>query len=105
MATQRSPEQTSSRIPADGQFRRPAIEITLRRMDDSQSGRSLTREQLRLVLFPNLPAEEGRRRIETALARAEDEERAERVERLADDPDLDAELMRSLRPFLVDDLP
>lgn len=83
----------------------PALEITLRRMDDSQSGRSLTREQLRLVLFPNHPAEEGRARIEAALARAEDEERTQRVERLANDPDLDAELLRSLRSFLVDDLP
>jgi hypothetical protein len=74
-------------------------------MDDSQSGRSLTREQLRLVLFPNLSPDEGRRRIDDALARSQDEERARRVERLANDPDLDAELMRSLRPFLVDDLP
>jgi hypothetical protein len=74
-------------------------------MDDSQSRRPLTREQLRLVLFPGLSPDEGRRRIDAAFARSEDEERAQRVEILANDPDLDEELMRSLRPFPVDDLP
>jgi hypothetical protein len=74
-------------------------------MDESQNRRSLTREQLRLVLFPGLDPDEGWRRIDAAFARSEDEERARRVESLANDPDLDEELMRSLRPFLVDDLP
>lgn len=74
-------------------------------MDDSQSGEPTTREQLRLVLFPNLAPEEGKQRIDAAFARAENEERVQRIERLANDPDLDEELLRSLRPFLVDDLP
>jgi hypothetical protein len=66
-------------------------------MDDS-------REQLRLVLFPGLSREEGRLRIETAFARAEDEVRAQRIERLANDPDLDGELMRTLRQLSGDEL-
>lgn len=73
-------------------------------MDDAQSQTSPTREQLRLVLFPTLAPEEGRQRIETAFARAEDEERAQRIELLADDPDLDAELLRTLRRLSPDEL-
>ncbi|HSC72580.1 MAG TPA: hypothetical protein VLB89_00345 [Gaiellaceae bacterium] len=73
-------------------------------MDESQSRPSPTREQLRLALFPNLAPEEGRQRIETAFARAEDEERAQRIERLANEPDLDGELLRALRRLSADEL-
>jgi hypothetical protein len=66
-------------------------------MDDSQSGQSPTREQLRLLLFPDLSREEGLLRIDAAFAGAKDEERAQRIERLANDPDLDEELLRSIR--------
>jgi hypothetical protein len=72
-------------------------------MDDAQSGRPRTREQLRLVLFPDLTPEEGRLRVAAAFARAEDKERAQRVERLAKDPDLDEELLRSLRRLSDDE--
>jgi hypothetical protein len=74
-------------------------------MDDSRGEESTTREQLRLVLFPSLTPGEGKQRIDAAFARAENEDRVQRTERLANDPDLDEELLRSLRPFLVDDLP
>ncbi len=56
------------------------------------------------MLFPNLAPEDGRRRIDTAFARAEDEERAQRVERLAADPDLDEELLRTIRRLSSDEL-
>jgi hypothetical protein len=72
-------------------------------MDDTQSGRSPTREQLRLLLFPDLTPEEGRLRIDAAFAGAQDEERARRIERLANDPTLDEELLRSLRRLSGDD--
>jgi hypothetical protein len=62
------------------------------------------REQLRLVLFPNLAPEEGRRKIEAAFARAGDKKRLQRVERLANDPDLDAELLRTIRRLSSDEL-
>lgn len=48
------------------------------------------------MLFPHLSREEGWRRIEAALDAATDSERAERIEQLASDPDLDQELLRSL---------
>ena len=73
-------------------------------MHDSDSERSRTLEQLRLMLFPNLSQEEGRLRIEVAFARAEDTKRAQRVERLANSPDLDEELLRSLRRLSADEL-
>lgn len=75
----------------------PRPRLTLRWMDDTQSGQSPTREQLRLLLFPDLSREEGRLRIDAAFAGAQDEERARRIERLANDPELDQELLRSLR--------
>jgi hypothetical protein len=73
-------------------------------MDDAQRRPSPTREQLRLALFPELTPEEGRQRIETAFSRAEDEQRARRIERLARDPDLDEELLRTLRRLSSDEL-
>ena len=57
----------------------------MRWMDDSQSEKSLTLEKLRLLLFPDLSPEEGRLRIDAAFAGAQDEERAQRIERLAND--------------------
>ena len=54
------------------------------------------REQLRLLLFPRLSPDEGRRRIDEALEGATDDERAERIEELAKDPDLVDEVFRRL---------
>lgn len=73
-------------------------------MDDAQRRPSSTREQLRLALFPDLSAEEGRQRIDTAFQRADDDERVQRIERLANDPDLDAELLRTIRRLSSDEL-
>jgi hypothetical protein len=42
--------------------------------------------------------------VASAVAGAEDEGRAQRVERLANDPDLDEELLRSLRGLSGDEL-
>jgi hypothetical protein len=65
-------------------------------MSDPQHGRSKELEQLRFLLFPHLSREEGRRRIDAAFDAATDSDRAERIDRLASDPDLDAELVRTL---------
>jgi len=65
-------------------------------MSDSHAGRSKELEELRFLLFPNLSREEGWRRIDAAFEAATDTERAERIDRLASDPDLDAELFRAL---------
>jgi hypothetical protein len=74
--------------------------IILHRMYDDPEGRPSTElEELRLMLFPHLSREEGRRRIEAAFDRAADSDRAERIERLASNPDLDEELMRTLLRF------
>lgn len=54
------------------------------------------REMLRLLLFPRLDAEEGRRRIDDAFEGATDDERARRIEELAKDPDLVEEVFRRL---------
>jgi hypothetical protein len=59
-----------------------------RRFDD--------RELLRLLLFPRLSPEEGRRKIDDAFEGAADEERARRIEELAEDPDLVEEIFRRL---------
>jgi hypothetical protein len=53
-------------------------------------------DQVRRLLFPTLPPEEGWARIENALAGAQDEERAEAIERLAEG-DLTADLIAALR--------
>ncbi len=66
-------------------------------MRAQESERSPDLEQLRLMLFPHLSAEDGWRRIETALERAADHERSRRIEQLARDPDLAEELLRRLR--------
>ena len=59
-----------------------------RRFDD--------REMLRLLLFPRLSPEEGRRRIDEAFEGAADDERVQRIEELARDPDLVEEVFRRL---------
>jgi hypothetical protein len=53
-------------------------------------------DQVRCLLFPTLPPEEGWARIEDALARAKDEERLDAIEELAGQ-DLTAELIAALR--------
>ena len=52
--------------------------------------------EMRLLLFPRLGPEEGRRRIDDALEGASDEERVQRIEELAKDPDLVEEVFRRL---------
>jgi hypothetical protein len=64
-------------------------------MSDREMGRSKELENLRCLLFPNLSREEGWRRIDAAFDAATDSERAERVDRLVSDPDLDGELLRA----------
>jgi len=53
-------------------------------------------ERLRRLLFPRLSREEGQRRIAAALEGAADADRAERIEALAEDPDLVDEIFRRL---------
>lgn len=53
-------------------------------------------EALRLLLFPQLSPEEGRRRIDAAFDGAADPARARRIEELANDPDLAAALLRRI---------
>jgi hypothetical protein len=60
--------------------------------------RSAALENLRLMLFPQLSPEEGRRRIDVALEGASDSERAKRIEELASNPGLLDELFRRLLP-------
>jgi hypothetical protein len=54
------------------------------------------RELLRLLLFPRLSPEEGKRKIDDAFEGAADDERAQRIEELAQDPDLVGEIFRRL---------
>jgi hypothetical protein len=67
--------------------------------DEGPDSRALSRdlEELRHWLFPNLPAPVGKARIERALAGSQDEVRWQRIERIANGRDLDAELLRSIR--------
>ena len=53
-------------------------------------------ERLRLLLFPRLSPEEGRRRIDAALEGAADAERTLRIEELANDPGLAGDIFRRL---------
>jgi hypothetical protein len=59
-------------------------------------GRTPELDQVRRLLFPTLPPEEGWSRIEGALAGATDEERLEAIEELAG-RDLTAELIAALK--------
>jgi hypothetical protein len=53
-------------------------------------------DQVRRLLFPSLPPEEGWARIEGALEGAKDEERIEAIEELAEG-DMTADLIAALR--------
>lgn len=53
-------------------------------------------DRVRRLLFPDLPADEGWARVEGAIAGAADEERAERIERIASE-ELDEDLLALLR--------
>jgi len=53
-------------------------------------------DQVRRLLFPTLPPEEGWARIESALAGAKDDERIDAIESLAEG-DLTADLIRMLK--------
>jgi hypothetical protein len=57
-------------------------------MAREENRQSAELERLRVMLFPRLSPEEGRRRIDAALEGAADCERAQRIEALANDPDL-----------------
>lgn len=49
------------------------------------------------MLFPDLPAAEGRARIEAAITGAADADAWERIERIAAEPDMLGELVNALR--------
>ncbi len=61
-----------------------------------ESGRSQELDQVRRLLFPNLPPEEGWARIDAALAAAADERKLDAIDRLAE-ADLSVELLEVLR--------
>ena len=60
------------------------------------SGRSPELDQVRRLLFPNLPPEEGWARIDAAFAAAADERKLDAIDRLAE-ADLSVELLEVLR--------
>jgi hypothetical protein len=57
-------------------------------------------DRAREYLFPNLSEAEGRARIERALADAADQERVDRIEALANKPDLFPHLLDALRRLI-----
>jgi hypothetical protein len=63
---------------------------------DTPELRSPELDQVRRLLFPTLPPDEGWARIEGALADAKDEERIEAIEDLAEG-DLTADLIAALK--------
>jgi hypothetical protein len=68
-------------------------------MTDRASRRSDELEQLRLLLFPHLTADEGWQRIDAAFAAAGESDRLDRIETLAGSGRLDDELLRTLGRF------
>jgi len=54
------------------------------------------------MLFPDLPADQGRARIEAAITGAADAEAWERIERIAAEPDLLGDLVNALRELRAD---
>lgn len=52
-------------------------------MDEPDCGRSRELDAVRELLFPRLPADEGWRRIDAAVAGQRDEERWRRIEQIA----------------------
>jgi hypothetical protein len=65
-------------------------------MSDSEAGRSPELDQVRRMLFPTLPADEGWARIDAAISGAADSQRFAAVERLANG-DLSDDLLSLLR--------
>jgi hypothetical protein len=63
---------------------------------DNPERRTPELDQVRRLLFPTLPTEEGWARIEGALAGAKNEERIDAIEELAG-RDLTAELIAAIR--------
>jgi len=63
---------------------------------ENPQGRTPELDQVRRLLFPTLPPEEGWARIEGALAGAKDEERLDAIEELAEG-DLTADLIAALK--------
>jgi len=66
------------------------------RMSNSGDGRPPELDQVRQMLYPNLPEEEGWARIEAALSGAADPKRWEAIERIASDPALGAAILERL---------
>lgn len=64
-------------------------------MSDDAPGRSPELEQVRRLLFPDRPAEDGWAAIDEAFARASDPQRVERIERLAEGG-IEEELLRTI---------
>ena len=65
-------------------------------MAESPERRTPELDQVRRLLFPGLPPEEGWARIEGALAAAKDEEKIDAIEDLAEG-DLTADLIAALQ--------
>lgn len=65
-------------------------------MPENPERRTPELDQVRRLLFPSLPPEEGWARIEGALAGAKDDERVDAIEELAEG-DLTADLIAALR--------
>jgi hypothetical protein len=65
-------------------------------MSTGEGSRSKELDQVRQLLFPDLPEEEGWARIDAAFRGAADPERTQAIERLASG-DLNAELTAALR--------
>jgi hypothetical protein len=61
-----------------------------------ESGRSHELDEVRRLLFPNLPPDEGWARIDAAFAGAADERKLDAIDRLAE-ADLSVELLEALR--------
>jgi hypothetical protein len=73
-------------------------------MSDPEGSRSKELEELRLMLFPKLSREEGRRRIDAAFEGAADSERSARIDALASELELGEELRRRIRELRQDEL-
>jgi hypothetical protein len=65
-------------------------------MTDSEGDRSAELDQVRQMLFPQLPASEGWARIDAAISGASDSQRIAAIERLASG-DLSDDLLSLLR--------
>jgi hypothetical protein len=65
-------------------------------MNDDERGRSPELDQVRQMLFPELPPEEGWAQIDAAMSGASDPERWDEIERLAGG-DLSGDLLARLR--------